>query len=152
MKLSLADAYWQKFIEATGSDPEIKCSGDLDFESKGFGNASRVALVLAGKKTGFFSSLASYTIDGEPLPVSGELYMLFDSSKNPCAVIQIDSVSILPYNEVTWNMAEQEGEDASLEEWREKMKSYLEEEGDIVGFTFVPDIRLVFQSFTVLYK
>lgn len=152
MSDSVVYEYWQKFLEATGRSPETVCSGDLDFESKGFGNAGKIALALSGKKTGFFSSLATFTIDGEPLPVSGELYILFDQTHTPCAVLQIDSVSIVPFNEVTWEMASQEGEDASLEEWKQKMQEYLEEEGEVVGFKFVPDIRLVFQTFTVLYR
>lgn len=152
MALSLADEFWQKFIESTGTDPESRCSGDINFESKGFNNDAQIAMILTGQKTATFSSLASYNIDGEPLPVTGELYMVFDRGDNPRAIIEIESVNIVPFNEVTWSMAQQEGEDENLEMWREKEREYLEEEGSIVGFDFVPDMKLIFQTFKVVYK
>lgn len=152
MALSLADEFWQKFIESTGTDPESRCSGDINFESKGFNNDAQIAMILTGQKTATFSSFASYNIDGEPLPVTGELYMVFDRGDNPRAIIEIESVNIVPFNEVTWSMAQQEGEDENLEMWREKEREYLEEEGSIVGFDFVPDMKLIFQTFKVVYK
>lgn len=152
MELSSADEFWQKFIAATGADPDTGCAGDLNFESKGFQNDAQIAMILTGHRTAIFSSFSSYHIDGEPLPVSGELYLVFDRGNNPVAVIEIESVNIVPFNEVTWGMAQQEGEDEDLESWRIKMQENLEDEGDILGFTFTPDIKLIFQTFRVLYK
>lgn len=152
MALSIADEYWNKFIQDTGADPEIRCSGDLCFDTEGIQNEEKLVLILSGKKTATFSTLASFLIDGEPLPVTGELYMVFDRSATPRCIIELESVNIVPFNEVTWGMAQQEGEDSSLEEWKEKQKEYLEDEGAIVGFEFTPDIKLIFQTFRVVYK
>ena len=152
MALSIADEYWNKFIQDTGADPEIRCSGDLCFDTEGIQNEEKLVLILSGKKTASFSTLASFLIDGEPLPVTGELYMVFDRSATPRCIIELESVNVVPFNEVTWGMAQQEGEDSSLEEWREKQKEYLEDEGAIVGFEFTPDIKLIFQTFRVVYK
>lgn len=152
MALSEADLFWEKFLKETGRDPDTGCAGDLTFESKGFTNDAQIANILTGHRTGIFSSFASYSVDGEPLPVSGELYLVFDRGNNPRAVIQIDSVNILSFNEVTWGMACQEGEDSNLEEWRIRQQENLEEEGEIVGFKFTPDMKIIFQTFTLLYK
>ena len=152
MALSIADEYWNKFIQDTGADPEIRCSGDFCFDTEGIQNEEKLVLILSGKKTATFSTLASFLIDGEPLPVTGELYMVFDRSATPRCIIELESVNVVPFNEVTWGMAQQEGEDSSLEEWREKQKEYLEDEGAIVGFEFTPDIKLIFQTFRVVYK
>lgn len=152
MALSIADEYWNKFIQDTGADPEIRCSGDLCFDTEGIQNEEKLVLILSGKKTATFSTLASFLIDGEPLPVTGELYMVFDRSATPRCIIELESVNVVPFNEVTWGMAQQEGEDSSLEEWKEKQKEYLEDEGAIVGFEFTPDIKLIFQTFRVVYK
>lgn len=152
MELSVADSFWQKFITDTGRDPEIRCSGDLCFDSEGISNDEKLVLIMTGRKTATFSTLASFLIDGEPLPVSGELYMVFDRSGTPRCIIELESVNIVPFNEVTWGMAQQEGEDNSLEEWKEKQKEYLEDEGAVVGFEFAPDIKLIFQTFRVVYK
>ena len=146
------DEYWNKFLAAKALTPETKCAGDLFFEAKGFVSDQMNALVLGGQKTAFFSSYATFAIDGEPLPVSGELYIVVDRANNPVCVIELQSVNILPFNEVTWEMAKQEGEDENLEQWREKKKEYLEDEGAVLGFEFAPDIKVVFQTFTVVYK
>lgn len=147
-----ADEYWEEFLKATGRDPEERCAGDLNFEAKGFVADEMIALVLAGKKTAFFTSWSTYAIDQEPVPVSGELYLVLDRSEKPVCVIETQSVQVIPFNEVTWEMAKLEGEDENLEIWREKKREYLEEEGDIMGFEFTPDIKLVFQTFSVVYK
>ncbi|MCR5062203.1 MAG: ASCH domain-containing protein [Treponema sp.] len=147
-----ADEFWNEFLKATGRDEEERCAGDLNFEAKGFVADEMIALVLSGKKTAFFTSWSTYAIDQEPVPVSGELYLVLDRNEKPVCVIETQSVQVIPFNEVTWEMAKLEGEDESLEVWREKKQEYLEEEGDIMGFEFTPDIKLVFQTFNVVYK
>ena len=65
------DQYWEKFIKASGRSEDDKCSGDLNFEAKGFVGNEKLALVLGGQKTAFFASWPTFSIDMEPLPVSG---------------------------------------------------------------------------------
>ena len=150
--MTVLDEYWQKFLKSTGRDAEEKCAGDLFFEAKGFVSDQLTALVLSGKKTAFFTSFATYAIDQEPLPVSGELYIVVDRADNPVCVIEINSVTVLPLNEVTWEMAKLEGEDENLEQWKERKTETLQKEGDILGFNFTPDLKMVFQAFQVIYR
>ena len=82
------DEYWANFLKNTNRDLEDKCSGDLCFEGKGFVQSQINSIVLAGQKQAFFTTLATFTIDDEPLPISGELYILVDNqtclpSQNP---------------------------------------------------------------------
>ncbi len=146
------DEYWEKFLKETGRDSDERCAGDLNFEAKGFVGDELVSLVISGKKTAFFSSYATFAIDGEPLPVSGELYIVVDRADNPRCVIELQSVEVIPFDEITWEMAKQEGEDENMTDWRNKEQEYLEEEGAVLGFSFTPDIKLVFQTFRVVYK
>lgn len=146
------DQFWNEFIKNTGRDEDDLCSGDLTFESEGITNDSQIALILTGKKTAFFSSFDSYIIDGEPLPVEDEFYMVFDRAENPVCIIQIENVSVLQFNEITWEMARRDGEDNNLEEWKEKHQQFLEEEGQIVGFEFSPEMKIIFQLFRVVYR
>jgi uncharacterized protein YhfF len=146
------DEYWEKFLKDTGRDSEDRCAGDLFFESKGFVEAELLSLVLSGRKTAIFTSYSTFAIDGEPLPLAGELYLVVNKKNEPICVIEFDNVQIVPYNEVTWQMASLEGEDENLEAWREKQREYLEDEGAVVGFEFTPDIKLVFQTFRVVYR
>ncbi len=146
------DEYWERFLKDSGRDSDERCAGDLNFEAKGFVGDELVSLVVSGKKTAFFSSYATFAIDGEPLPVSGELYIVVDRANNPRCVIELQSVEVIPFNEITWEMAKQEGEDENMTDWRNKEQEYLEEEGAVLGFSFTPDIKLVFQTFRVVYK
>lgn len=146
------DQYWNKFIKDTGRKESDRCSGDLIFEAKGFVSDELIALVISGKKNAFFTTWATYTIDGEPLPLSGELYVVLDRANNPRCIIETESAEIVPFNQVTWEMAKLEGEDQNLEEWRQKKIEYLEDEGAILGFEFTEDIKLVFQRFKVVYR
>lgn len=146
------DEYWEKFLKDTGRSPDERCAGDINFEAKGFVGDELISLVLSGQKTALFSSFATFAIDQEPLPVSGELYIILDRADNPVCVIELESVNIIPFNEVTWGMAQKEGEDENLESWREKKRQYLEDEGAILGFDFSMDIKLVYQTFKVVYK
>lgn len=150
--MTIIDEYWEKFIKDTGRSPDDRCAGDLNFEASGFVNDELISLVLNERKTAFFTPWSTYTIDQEPLPISGELYVVLDRSDNPRCIIEIESVNIIPFNEVTWGMAQMEGEDEDLGQWREKKQEFLEEEGHIVGFDFTPDIKLVFQTFKVIYR
>ena len=100
----------------------------MNFEAKGFVGDEKIALVLGGQKTAFFASWATYSIDMEPLPVSGELYIVVDRSNAPRCVIELESVEIVPFNEVTWEMAKQEGEDENLGAWKERQQDYLEDD------------------------
>ncbi len=146
------ERYWNNFIKDTGRKESDRCSGDLIFEAKGFVSDELIALVISGKKNAFFTTWATYTIDGEPLPLSGELYVVLDRANNPRCIIETESVEIVPFNQVTWEMAKLEGEDQNLEEWRQKKIEYLEDEGAILGFEFTEDIKLVFQRFKVVYR
>lgn len=131
---------------------EFSYAGELSFEASGFVNDEIIALVLSGKKTAYFSTLATYIVDREDLPVSGEYYEVVDRAGNVRCVIEINSVQILPFNEVTWSMAELDGMDENLESWRERMREQIEEECAMVGFSFSPDLKLVFQTFSVIKK
>lgn len=141
---------WDNFIKKSGLDGEAKYAGSFGFEARGFAGTERLAALLAGKKTCAFFSFATFAIDNEELPVSDEYYIVLDANREAVCVIKTSAVKILPYDQVTWEMAAREGEDSSLEEWRAKTRENLEEEGDIVGFEFSPDIKLVYVQFEVV--
>ena len=144
--------YWEKFLNEKGLDPESKYAGVFDFEAKGFAGTERIAALLAGRKRAVFFPYSSYAIDNEVLPVSDEHYLILGADREPLCVIKTTSVQIVPFDQVTMEMVAKEGEDSSMEEWREKTRENLEEEGQIVGFEFSPDIKLVYMEFEVVYR
>lgn len=143
---------WEKFKQQAGLPEDTYLTAEISFEDTSINGAAKMALVLSGQKTALFSSLATFSVDGEPMPVSGEYYALVDKNGNDVCILEMESVNIIPFCDVTWGMASKEGEDGSLEEWRSRMEEILSDEGEITGFDFRPDIKLVFQTFRVVYK
>lgn len=130
--------------------PSAAAPAKCVLKRRDFSATSCSRLCLLEKKLHFFSSYASYIIDNEDLPASGEKYVVLDRSGSPRCIIELTSVRIVPFCEVTREMVIAEGEDESLEAWREKEKGYLEDEGEIVGFAFAEDIKLVFHEFRIV--
>ena len=141
---------WENFIKKSGLDGQAKYAGSFGFEARGFAGTERLAALLAGKKTAAFFSYATFAVDNEELPVSDEYYIVLDANKEAACVIKTTAVQILPYNQVAWEMAAREGEDFSLEEWRERTRENLEDEGAVVGFEFSPDIKMVYVEFALV--
>ena len=96
---------WEKYVKTTGLGDEAKYSGNFGFEAKGFAGAERLASLLAGKKTAAFFSYATFAVDNEELPVSDERYIVCGSGREALCVIKITGVQIVPFNQVTWEMA-----------------------------------------------
>ena len=76
--------------------------------------------------------------------------VLTDWNGNPLGLVQEVSVEILPYNQVPWSMAEKEGEDESLESWRANHDEFFQEDADIMGYEFKPDMLVVFEEFRLV--
>ena len=116
---------WEKYKQQAGLPEDTYLTAEISFEDTSINGAAKMALVLAGKKTAIFSSLATFSVDGEPMPVSGEYYALVDKNGNDVCILEMESVNIIPFCDVTWGMASQEGEDGSLEEWKSRMEDIL---------------------------
>lgn len=143
-------SYWERFCKSCDTQ-DMEYAGEISFEASGFVNDEIMALVLSGRKRATFTSLATYIADNDTLPMSGEYYVVVDRAQKPRCIIEIDSVTVVHFGEVTWEMAELDGMDGNIDEWRERMREQLEEEGDFVGFGFSPALKLVFQTFRVVY-
>lgn len=139
--------FWENFVNKTGLDGEAKYAGEFGFEARGFAGTERLASLLAGKKTAAFFSYASFAVDNEELPVSGEYYIVLDSNAEPFCIIKTSRVQVIPFDQVSWELAAREGEDSSLQEWRDRTRENLAEEGELVGFDFSPDMKLVCVEF-----
>ncbi|MCR5288607.1 MAG: ASCH domain-containing protein [Treponema sp.] len=144
--------YWNNFTLNSGLDATERYAGELSFEAHNFTGDEQLALVLGGKKTATFSAYASYSIDNEPLPVMGECYIVVDRNEEPHCIIEVNSVTVVPFDQVTWEMAQREGEDENLEAWRDKQTEYLHEDAHIVGYDFTPNLNLVYMTFSVVYR
>lgn len=111
-----------------------------------------LGLVLDGKKRATASSLWGYEIEGEPIPKVGEMSVITYWDGTPGCVIKTTNVRIIPYCEVTYDIARLEGEDDTLESWQKNHACFFTEEGKELGYTFSEDMPVIFEEFEVIER
>ena len=111
---------------------------------------SLLDLVLEGKKRATSSSYPGYLAEGEEIPKAGDMSVITDWDGNPRCVIEDTKVQIIPFKDMTFDLVKLEGEDENLESWRTKHEAFFREEGSEVGYTFSPDMEVVFEEFEVV--
>lgn len=154
IKDSQIQAFWQRFLKA---NPRNQSS--LTYEDAwSFGDTSEMAdelaaLVLAGKKTATTSAAALYEIEQEALPQSETYSVLLDGSDVPRAVLYLESVSIVPFDEVTAAFAFLEGEgDRTLAYWRRVHEAFFRRAYASAGLFFHDQMLCVCEKFSVVYQ
>ena len=113
------EKFWFEYLEKNNLPKTTPYSGEFILGEDEVSCLQLSALILGGKKTGSFTALDSFIIDNEPLPKAGSNYVVADWNEVPLCIIQTTKVTILPYNQITWEMAEKEGEEDSFESWKE---------------------------------
>lgn len=146
------EKFWFEYLEKNNLPKTTPYSGEFILGEDEVSCLQLSALILGGKKTGSFTALDSFIIDNEPLPKVGNNYVVTDWNEIPLCIIQTTNVNILPYNQVTWEMAAKEGEDDTFESWKENHNDFFEFDADIMGYEFSPNMPVVFEEFKVLYK
>lgn len=145
--------FFNQYLKDTGQNLENAVyNGELCFEDSGWGGQSQLALVLGGQKTAIFTSFPSFEINRETIPVAGEVYIVEDTNEEPCAVIRISDVKIIPFNEISWDLARQDGENWNIDEWRDKEREFFKDEADLCGFEFSEDMKVVCEIFELIYR
>ena len=107
-------------------------------------------LVLEGKKKATSSSLKSFELGLETMPKEGSLSVITDWRNKPRCIVKTKRVLILPYKEMTFELARLEGEDEDLASWQKSHERYFREEGKELGYFFSPDMEIVFEEFEVV--
>lgn len=117
-----------------------------------------VAAVLDGSKTATTSTLAEYTLLGEPLPVVGARAVVVDSRGRPVAKTETTEVRVVRAGDVDLQHAIDEGEGyTSVAQWRADHEgfwhgeAFLEEIGD-PAFRVDDDTPLVLERFRVVER
>lgn len=111
---------------------------------------SLLELVLTGVKTGTASAVWDYETDGDPMPEAGDLSILLDGRGTPRAVIQTTSVTVVPFDRVTEEHAQAEGEGRrTLRDWREIHERFWREHSTR---GFAPDMPVLCERFAVLWS
>lgn len=145
--------FWKQYLKDTKQKEEDAVySGELVFEDEGMTGQTQLSMVLSGAKTAMFTPLETIEINMEKVPVAGEVYVVLDTEEEPRCVIELTDVRIIPLNEISWELAQKDGEDENMQDWQDKMKEFLEEEADLCGFEPLPDSKIVCEIFKLVYN
>ena len=121
---------------------------DPDLVSFRFGDgpelsAELIALVRSGAKTGTCSALRDF--DEEPMPVVGRRDVALNWDGSPALMIETTEVTQRRFCDVDAEFALAEGEDETLESWREGHLRYFERNGG-----WDPEMMLVCERFRLV--
>lgn len=106
-------------------------------------------LVLADIRSAIASSLGDYEAEAEPLPAVGDLSIILDGAGRPRAVLEVTSIRIVPFDQVTEEHARAEGEgDRTLGTWRRIHERFWREHS---ARGFSPSMPVVCESFRVVH-
>lgn len=147
-----SEKFWFEYLEKNNLPKNTPYCGEFVLGSDEIMCLELTALLLSGKKQATCSAMDSFILDNEPLPKVGDNYVVTDWNEIPLAVIQTTKVDILPYKNVTWELAKLEGEDEDFASWKENHDAFFEEDSDIMGYEFTPEMPVVFEQFKLLYK
>ncbi|CAH7029772.1 RNA-binding protein [Vibrio chagasii] len=110
-------------------------------------------LILKGEKKASCSLEYWYSHEGEIMPVVGHLQVVTDWNGVPVCIVELTSVLLCPYNQVTAEFAAAEGEgDKTLEWWREAHWNFFSRECEELKITPNEDMMLVLERFKVVYQ
>ena len=144
--------FFREFLRSTGRDSDTPI-----YENFYFGNDERsaselLALVLDGKKTATSSSLYAYESDGSEPPKPGDLSIVTDFSGEPRCVIETTAVTVVPFDKMTFDLCRREGEDVTLEGWREGHIRFFTADAKLCGYSFDGNMPVAFEDFRVVYR
>lgn len=142
-----ANELWLQFIE----ENNVKSSS---YEAWAFGGEldSLAKLVVEGKKIATASLMYWYENEDIPLPKAGSYSVILDSKDDAKCIIQTTKVYVVPFNSVTKEHAQKEGEgDLSLSYWREVHREFFSSELKSVNKSFSELMDVVCEEFKLVY-
>ncbi|WP_416150284.1 ASCH domain-containing protein [Salipaludibacillus sp. HK11] len=139
--------FWSEFCE-TNNKKNIEYKEAFQF---GVSADWLASLVVTGKKTATTSGLLFYELENEAIPKVGEYNIVLDVQEEPVAVIQVQSVEVVPMNEVTEEFALAEGE-GDYRFWWEAHEKFFTELLKAYDLEFSSDMLVVCERFKNVYS
>lgn len=102
-----------------------------------------VNLVLDGKKT---ATTSLYDLDN--ISEVGDISILTDTKDNNVCFIKTSNVIVAEFKNITWDLAKLEGENKSLNEWKESHINYFKK----LDPNFNENTSVIFEVFKVIKK
>jgi uncharacterized protein YhfF len=149
---SRADRFWNEFLKNTGRDPDLKYFEAFCFGSSPASADSLLKLVLSGKKQATSSSVLYYEAINRRMPEPGDLSIVTDWAGTPFCVIETTATEVVPFSKIDFDMCKREGEDDTLDSWRENHVDFFTTDGKKEGYEFSADMLVVFEDFKIVYR
>ncbi len=146
------ELFWQEFLKTAGLDKKTRYYESCHFCNDENSANELLKLVLSGQKKATSSSLAAYELAGENLPATGSYSIVTNWAGEPECVIETVKTTIIPFDDVTYELCQKEGEDDNLESWRNNHIKFFSEEGRQLGYTFSGEMKILFEEFQVVYS
>lgn len=144
--------YWDQFLQDTGRDEHTPLFDEFCFSDNEQSANELLELVLAGKKTATASSQLYYEITTEFPPTVGNLSIVTNWDGEPQCVIETTAVTVLPFDQITYEICKREGEDENLESWRQNHRAFFTRDGADMGYEFTEQMPVIFEDFQVIYR
>jgi len=152
MKMNTIEDVWNAYLKKYDLPKSTPFAGECVFGGDEEESNDLTAQVLTGLKQANCVALESYQIDMEPLPVEGSRYVVTNWNGNALCVIETLKVTILPFKDITWKMAQKESRVETMSLWEEKQVQFFEDDADLMGYDFTFDTPVLFEEFCVRYS
>lgn len=144
--------FFNRYLENTNQSKKTTYVDSYNFGNTEKMSAELLNLVLKGQKRATATSIEVYRLGIQKMPKVGDLNIVTDFFGNPKCVVKNTGVTILPFKDFTYDIVRREGEDDSLESWREGHIRYFKSESKELGYVFSEDMLVVFEDFQVVYQ
>lgn len=143
--------FWQEFLTANQLEATTSYYEAFAFGSTASSATTLARLVLSGKKTATSSALRAYQTAQEQPPQVGNYSIVTDWDDNPRAVIKTTKVTVIPFNEMTYEICKKEGEDTALESWVANHREFFTKDSQNQGYQFTDDMPVFFEEFILVW-
>lgn len=144
--------YWSSFCQM---NPKI--SEDVPYQVWYFGNSQEMSINLANfVVNGTKRATASLVLVNEKIPENAPIpngySVVTDFEGKPMCIIQTTEIRHVPFLEVDFQFAKDEGEGfENIEEWRKGHRDYFTKECREMGFEFDETMLVCCERFKLLY-
>ncbi len=143
----LVQEFWDGFIGEKGLDEDTDYVQIFRVGSNEGESNRLLKLILRGKKRA-----TTCLYDDDILPEKGDYSIITDWDGVPRCVVRTTRVQIIPFNDITLEQALKEGEDKTLDAWRETHRAVYSRNAEQLGYEFSEDTKIVYEEFRVEYK
>lgn len=144
--------YWAQFLAEQSLDSNTEYFECFHFDNNEKDANALLNLVLKGQKKATCSSLYCYQNKADMLPRTGDYSIVTDWAGTPKCIIKTTKVTVLPFGDITFDLAKREGEDNNLESWRTHHVNFFTQDSQKRGYTFNWNMPVVFEDFKVVYQ